>query len=217
MKFINLHCHRLAQDKTEFRIYNRYTHEEKPLGFYSSGIHPWRIDNWETQLEMLHQIARDENCIAIGECGVDRAIDTPIELQQTIFEQQIALAESVQKPLIIHCVRAFDLLLSLKKKHKITVPIISHGYKSKPEQLKQLTNAGIKVSFGKALLNSSTALREGLNQLSLRDFFLETDNSPDIHIEQVYYKASELTNYSVDELKTALYQNFIDTFPHARF
>ena len=79
-----------------------------------------------------------------------------------------------------------------------------------------MINAGIKVSFGKALLNDNTSLKECLNQLSLRDFFLETDNSPDISIEQMYEKASELTSCTVDELKTALYQNFIETFPHAR-
>lgn len=216
MKFINLHCHRTAQSEIELRIHNRYTHENQPQGFYSSGIHPWKIENWESQLEQLHHLVEDENCIAIGECGVDRAIETSIELQQTIFEQQIILAEKVQKPMIIHCVKAFDILLFLKKKHKVSVPIISHGYKNKPEQLKQLTQAGIKVSFGKALLNDQASLQDCLNQLSLRDFFLETDNAPDISIEQVYEKASELTSYTVDELKTALYNNFIDTFPHAR-
>ena len=87
---------------------------------------------------------KDEYCIAIGECGVDRAIETSIELQQTIFEQQIELAEQVQKPLIIHCVKAFDILLFLKKKYKITVPIIVHGYKNKPEQLKQLDKCWYK-------------------------------------------------------------------------
>ncbi len=216
MKFINLHCHRTAQSETELRIYNRYTNENKPHGFYSSGIHPWKIENWESQLETLQELVKDENCIAIGECGVDQVIETSIELQQTIFEQQIILAEKVQKPLIIHCVKAFDILLYLNKKHQISVPVISHGYKSKPEQLQQLTQAGIKVSIGKAILNDNSPLEECLNQLSLRDFFLETDNSPDISIEQIYEKVSELTKYTVDELKTVLYQNFIETFPHAR-
>lgn len=216
MNFINLHCHRTEQQFNEYRIYNRYTHENKPLGLYSSGIHPWRLEKWEDQFEQLEKIVVDENCIAIGECGLDRVIETDIEYQIPIFEKQLILAELIKKPIIVHCVKAFDILLHLLKKHKISVPIISHGYKNKPEQLEQLIKAGVKVSFGKAIFLENSTLPACLNRLSLHDFFLETDNSPDILIEQVYEKASEITGYTVEELKIALFQNFRDIFPHAK-
>jgi TatD DNase family protein len=49
-------------------------------------------------------------------------------LQQSVFEQQLLLAQKYNKPAIIHCVAAFQEVIEIKNKLKITVPLIIHGF-----------------------------------------------------------------------------------------
>jgi TatD DNase family protein len=44
------------------------------------------------------------NCLAVGECGLDKRIAIPIELQQLVFEKQLVLAQKYNKPVVLHCV-----------------------------------------------------------------------------------------------------------------
>ena len=53
--------------------------------------------------------------LAIGEAGLDRLGPADILLQKEVFVRQILLSESVGKPLVIHCVKAFFRHLVLRK------------------------------------------------------------------------------------------------------
>jgi Tat protein secretion system quality control protein TatD with DNase activity len=89
--------------------------------------------------------------VAIGECGLDRNIDLPLDIQTSIFKRHIELAETLQKPLVIHCVRAFSELIALKKNTKSTVPWIIHGFHKKEEVFQQLLKHDFYFSFGAAM------------------------------------------------------------------
>jgi TatD DNase family protein len=47
----------------------------------------------------------------VGECGLDKRIAIPIELQQLVFEKQLVLAQKYNKPVVLHCVASFDELI----------------------------------------------------------------------------------------------------------
>ena len=64
---------------------------------------------------------KDASCLALGECGLDKKVQTPLDLQQEVFERQLTLAEKYKKPVIIHCVAAFQELIAIKKKLKLSV------------------------------------------------------------------------------------------------
>lgn len=118
-------------------------------GRLSVGIHPWNADrvtdaHWTT----LESSLADPRVVAIGETGIDRAKGPDIETQKKVFERQIAMADKFDIPLIIHCVRATDILLALRKKHNPRNQWIFHGFRGKPEQAAQLLAAGIDLSFG---------------------------------------------------------------------
>lgn len=180
----------------------------KKPNLYSFGIHPWKIDKEvNTVLEEMDTISRNRRCIAIGECGLDKAIDTDLELQQKIFCEQIQIANEVQKPLIIHCVKAFNELTVCLKKMNNTVPVIIHGFNNNQNIADDLLKHGYLLSFGKALLNSDSNASEVIKHVGRKNFFLETDDS-DISIRDIYKKASEILGIEEQFLQEQLKNNY---------
>ena len=92
--------------------------------------HPWYIDEnrLENDMKTIEEKLQLSECLALGECGLDKRIEIPLNIQIEVFEKQIALAEKYQKPLVLHLVAAFDELIEIKKRLKINVPIIIHGF-----------------------------------------------------------------------------------------
>lgn len=143
----------------------------------------------------------------IGECGLDRACTTPYDLQLAAFQAQIALSECLQKPLILHCVRAIDDVLRLHR--GIRQPWIWHGFRGKPQQLQQLINHGFCISFG--FLHNADSLRA----CPPERLFLETDEDPR-SIALLYATAADLRGTTLEALKRQLWDNTQTLFPHIK-
>jgi TatD DNase family protein len=215
--YINIHTHQQTQAEDIISIINAGV---DPLLFQknqyvSIGIHPWYITKLNIQLclEFIQKNATEEKVLAIGECGLDKLIDIPIEKQEQIFIEQIRVAEKVRKPLIIHCVKAFEELMRIKKEEKISVPLIIHGFNNKPELARQLIRQGFYLSFGKALLTNNSNAQQVIQKTDYKFFFLETDDA-DTSIKAIFEKASELKNCSIEEMKEKMNHNFKTLIHH---
>ena len=141
MRFINIHTHQFSADSNVLELVNQYPLQvDQSIPQYSVGIHPWHIniETIESELQIVREQLALPNCIALGECGLDKRIETPLELQQQVFEQQLAVAEEFSKPVIIHCVAAFQELVAIKNSLSIKVPIIIHGFSKSVELAKQM-------------------------------------------------------------------------------
>jgi TatD DNase family protein len=160
----------------------------------SVGIHPYYIGR-VSEADVC-RLAQAPQVVAIGEAGLDRLIPTPIDEQEAAFAHMIALAEKHEVPLIIHCVRAFDRLLALHKAHRPAGPWVVHGFRGKPEQARQLTDAGLILSFG-ARYNEQT-----LREAPLGTFLLETDDS-DLPLPELYRRVAALRGESEKQLAEA--------------
>ncbi len=207
--FYNLHSHKIANNPNQIVLYNQYP-QELNLGIscFSIGIHPWYIqqNNVEKEMAIIHSVLNNPNCKAIGECGLDKRIEVPFTLQVAVFKEQLKMAQQNQKPVIIHCVGAFQEVISIKKEMQLTVPMVIHGF-SKNEQLaKQLVEAGFYLSFGKYLLRNPE-LATVFEKIPNNRFFLETDTIEET-IEDVYDKASYIKKISLQELKNIIEENF---------
>ena len=118
MKFFNLHTHQYSNQEGVLELVNQYPQEfDATIPNYSIGIHPWHIveDRIDSDLEIIESKLEDEKCLAVGECGLDKRIEIPMALQQMVFEKQLALAEKYKKPVVIHCVAAFQEVITIKK------------------------------------------------------------------------------------------------------
>jgi TatD DNase family protein len=136
---------------------------------------------------------------------LDKVCETPWNLQEKAFIAQVKISESIQKPLIIHCVKAFNELIALKREIKPHQIWIIHGFRGKPEQASQLIKQGFFLSFG-PMYND-----ESLSLIPPDRFFLETDNSGKT-IESVYQKAAVTLGLDIKLLGSILENNLKRTF-----
>lgn len=87
-KFINLHTHTFSNLSDVIEVVNQYPWEfDASIPSYSIGIHPWYIDEnrLETDLETIKQKLQLDKCLALGECGLDKRIEIPLELQISVL------------------------------------------------------------------------------------------------------------------------------------
>ena len=133
-----------------------------------------------------------------------------MELQRRAFEEQIIISEEIRKPVVIHCVRAWDELLAELKKLKPKMPWLIHGFRSNVELAKQLLLKGMYLSFwfDFAMRPESAGL---LKSLPADRIFLETDGA-DVDIKSIYEKVAVDLELSVDELKSIILSNFEEFF-----
>ena len=213
MKFINLHTHNFTNKATILEVVNQYPWEfDAAIPNYSIGIHPWYIDEnrLENDLKIIENKLQLPECLGLGECGLDKRIEIPIKVQIEVFEKQIALAQKHQKPLILHLVAAFDELIEIKKRLKISVPIIIHGFSKNHQVAKQLIDNGFYLSFGKYLVRNPD-LEEVFKSIPNDRFFLETDTIEE-PLEAVYELAAKYKNVTIEELKKIVNSNFNEVF-----
>lgn len=169
MTFLDIHTHNNAAGNTIFSSGTLYLAERR----ISVGIHPWYINaDWKNDLAAIAGFANESNVAAIGECGIDTLKSpAPVELQEDIFKAHIMLAEEVQKPLIIHCVKAYDRLIALRKVMKPQQAWILHGFRGKPQQAEQLIKAGLHISLGEKFNPDSARI------IPADRLFIESDES----------------------------------------
>jgi TatD DNase family protein len=213
MKFVNLHTHKFTNDSEVLEVVNQYPWEfDAAIPNYSIGIHPWYIDEnrLESDLKTIEEKLQLKQCIALGECGLDKRIEVSLLLQTAIFEKQIALAEKYQKPLILHLVAAFDELIEIKNRLKISVPIIIHGFSKNKQVAKQLIDNGFYLSFGKYLLKNPE-METVFKAVPNDKFFLETDTIEE-SLEEVYQLAAKYKSIEVTELKSIITNNYNTVF-----
>lgn len=213
MHYFNLHTHTYTHQDDVVELVNQYPQEfTDTIPNYSIGIHPWFIveDRIESDLAIIESKLNEPNCLAVGECGLDKRIAVPMELQQTVFERQLLLAEQYQKPVVIHCVAAFQELIQTKNRLNISVPILIHGY-SKNEQLaKELVSNGFYISFGKYFLRLPK-LEAVFKAMPNDHFFLETDTDEQT-IQEVYALAAQYKGISVTQIQELVNTNFRKVF-----
>lgn len=194
-------------------VVNQYPWEfDASIPSYSIGIHPWYIDEnrLETDLKIIKQKLQLDECLALGECGLDKRIEIPLDLQISVFKQQLEIVKQTNKPIVLHCVAAYDEVIAIKKEMKIVNPMIIHGF-SKNEQVAQsLLKNGFYLSFGKYLLRNPD-LEKVFTFAPENQILLETDTIEE-SIYQVYEKAAAIKGISVEEMKTIVFTNFSTIF-----
>lgn len=211
LQYLNLHTHHPTGAPSVFEIGN-VSWGQNPEGitrFRSAGLHPWQLDNpdLEAAAIWLQGQAADPNTLLIGEAGLDKVTNTPWDIQLKAFNFCIAVAKEYQKPLILHCVKAYSEVLDCLKQVGGALPAVFHGIDKHPQTAQMLWQAGYYLSFGAALFRPNSYAAEALRQTPADRFFLETDDQ-EIDIKTVYTRAAEIRNLSVQDLKAQIWKNF---------
>jgi TatD DNase family protein len=208
--YINIHTHHLSKDHGVFLFNNRFGFDKEFYleKYFSIGIHPWDAD-LQVSLSEFEKLIQHPHCLAIGECGLDKVKGPDIEIQKKIFISQLDLAVKYQKPVIIHCVKAFDELIEICQSYHSKTPLIIHGFNKSIQLAKQLIDKGFYISLSHSIFKKEDI---DFSVLPLEKLFLETDTNESILIEEVYKKAAACFQIQEDDLKEKIYTNFTALF-----
>ena len=117
---------------------------------YSVGIHPWdtAADIPDAAWAMLAAVAEQPQVVAVGEAGIDKERGGAMFRQLLTLRRHVELSERLRKPLIIHDVKAHDIILGLRRDLSPAMPWCIHGFRVKPSVAEMFTRRGIYLSFG---------------------------------------------------------------------
>lgn len=195
--------------------------------FATVGVHPHNAKDWNDadaeKLEAL--VASSKKVKAIGEIGLDYHYDfSPRDLQITALGQQLAIAQDLNLPVVIHNRESIaDLKEILKQFPKIR--FVLHCCTEKWNDVKDLVDAGGLLSFtGIATYPDANDIRETITNCPLEQMMIETDapyltpvphrgkrNEPSfvVHVAEAIAKIKDV---SLDEVDRATTQNAINFF-----
>jgi TatD DNase family protein len=212
LPYIDIHTHSYYQDPQTVLILNVFPEEQDKLelpSFFSVGLHPWHVqdDTWETRVDMVRQLAGNNKVLAIGEAGLDKVVGNSYDIQQQAFAAQVAIADNLKKPLIIHCVRSYGEILVHRKKSDQSVPWIFHWFNANEQIAKELIHLNCYLSFGHMLFREQSKAFRVFNKVPTNRIFLETDDAG-YGIREIYARAAGLGNIAVADLMSRILDNF---------
>ena len=126
--------------------------ERFPQFYATVGIHPHDAAKaGKDDIDRLAGLLSHPKVIALGEIGLDYHYDfSPRDVQTTVFIQQMEIAASAKKPIVIHTREAWDdttaLLEQYWKPHRIGG--IMHCFSGGPNEARRALDLGFYLSFG---------------------------------------------------------------------
>ena len=178
-----------------------HTHNPRPevLSPTMAGIHPWDADKGIDPMDL-------SSADIIGETGLDYACGVNREAQLRLFEWHLSEAERLEKPVVIHCVKAFEDVMNMLSKHSLR-GVVLHGFIGSKEQAKRATNRGYYLSFGRRSLRSPRSC-EAIRETSIELLFCETDDDITLDIRQIYSEVAKHKELTFNELAEQIETNY---------
>ena len=149
----------------------------------SFGLHPWEVHERSSQwLETLrHYLSKGP--AGVGEVGLDHGIrERNDKEQEEVFLAQLALAAELNRPLSIHCRRAFPTLFRLLKKHEgPQAGFVVHSFSGSLEDMEKLFELGAYFSFsGTCTFTRNKKAHRNIKAAPRERLLIETD-CPDMY------------------------------------
>lgn len=142
------------------------------------GLHPWFVSERSCDwFSILEELVQTTNC-GIGETGLDRlSKDCNKPLQEESFRLQLELARRYERPVMVHCVRAWGWLMDvLRSEASLPSGMLIHSYGGSVDLIKPLSEMGAYFSFsGKVLFEDYAQSRRSLTAVPIDRLLLETD------------------------------------------
>lgn len=152
--------------------------EQYPFIYAAVGVHPEDCGGWQdSHVDELRRLAGASKVAAIGEIGLDYYWkDNPRELQQKVFRAQMALAEELGLPVIVHDREAHGDSLAIVKEFPL-VRGVFHCFSGSVEMARELVDLGWMLSFtGVLTYKNARKAVEAAQAVPLDRLMIETDS-----------------------------------------
>jgi TatD DNase family protein len=200
----------------------------------SVGAHPhYAADHLDLTMKTLVDLARDDDVVGIGECGLDLHYGfSPQEAQVQVFSAHIEASQETSLPLIIHTRNADDLMLSMLERASAKrkfIPLL-HCYTSGLKLAEAVMDMGGYISFsGIITFKNADDVRSVALKMPLDRILVETDcpylaptpfrgrRCDPAHVVHVADKIADLFGVSRAEIDRITTENFFRLFSKAKF
>lgn len=174
--------------------------------YYSMGLHPWHLKDQDSNDNLLIQI-KNFNPVFIGETGLDKLKPDFFE-QVRVFTKHCELASNLNRPLIIHCVKAYAEVFKILDKIDWGVPVIFHDYQGGVNETLFLLKKNVFFSTGRSLIKKEK-VQEIFKMIPIDKIFFETDDQNEYSIDEIYQLGGKLLG--IEESKTLSSQRHLLT------
>lgn len=178
-------------------------------------------DMTEADLDTYRQLAGHPKVVAIGEIGLDYHYDdVPREIQQHWFDRQMALADELGKPVVIHEREAHGDGMEIVRKWANKVPGVFHCFSGSAEMAQELVRLGWYVSFtGVVTFKNARRALEAIAAVPMDRIMIETDcpylapvpyrgkRNHSGYVPKVAEKIAEIKGLSTEEVAAITMEN----------
>lgn len=187
------------------------------------GLHPTSVkENYREELAVVEQWLRKRNFIAIGEIGIDLYWDkTFINEQIEVFEAQLALAQELNLPVVIHSRDSFnEIYASLDKMMDKPLRGIFHSFTGTAEDVKRIDEYGtFMFGINGIVTFKNSSILEAVKLIPTHKVVSETDapylapvpyrgkrNEP-AYVHNILLKLAEVYGLEYDEIQRITVDN----------
>ncbi|SDZ76749.1 TatD family hydrolase [Microbulbifer marinus] len=158
--------------------------EKEPRWYAAAGVHPWWVGELDTPPATLRQLLGEHldrhPCVAVGECGLDAAVATPLEEQVAALRPQLEVACELNLPLILHVHKAHNEMLRLLKEFSPPRGGVIHAFSGSEQMARDYWSLGFYLGIGGTITYERAAkTRRAAAALPLESLLLESD-APDM-------------------------------------
>ena len=195
--------------------------------FLMAGLHPCYIgENYLEELEHVEKNIIENQCIAVGEIGIDLHWETEnLGLQKEVFIKQIRLAKKYNLPIVIHSRKSYDEIFEvLELEGTKDLSGIFHCFTGTLGEANKIISMGMKLGIGGVVTFKNGMIDKFLDKIDLKHIVLETDSpylapSPNrgkrnesSFIINIAKKLAEIYQVSIGEIINITTNNSIDVF-----
>ncbi|MGQ4650110.1 YchF/TatD family DNA exonuclease [Lyngbya aestuarii] len=192
---------------------------------FSVGLHPLDVQKWTPQMaaQILSLARADQRVVAIGETGLDFFKAENYQEQKAVFASQLAIAQELDLPVIIHCREAASPMRDLLEEFwqsNGSVRGVMHCWGGTPEETQWFLDLGFYISFsGIVTFKGAAQIKESAMMVPSDRLLIETDcpflapvpqrgkrNEPS-YVQYVAECVANLRNISKEELASHTTQN----------
>lgn len=202
------------------------------------GVHPQVAQTYDASArEKLQKLFKNPHAAAVGEIGLDYAYlhACPKDVQLRVFEEMLALAGELQKPIVLHVrreaedyepyERTFSLLKHAWRPAPVKYPGVLHCFSARYEEAKQALDHGLLLGInGCFTYKKNEYIREAVKKAGADKLVLETDcpylspqgkrgtrNDPS-NIPLIAQWVADYLNMPVEKLAEITTQNTLDLY-----
>ena len=212
-----------ACDKKDFEEAFLLSEKYKDV-FLTIGYHPEYVDDIvPADIAELDVLLKKEKVVGVGEIGLDyHYTKDNKEAQISLFEQQLALAEKNNLPVVIHSRDATEDTINTLKKYKVKGVI--HCFSGSLEVAEIYIKMGFKLGIGGVVTFSNSNLYKVVEKIGLPNIVLETDSpylapvpyrgkqNSSKYVPVIAQKIADILGLSLDEVASVTTSNACELF-----